>query len=126
MTAFPAFVSSLASLPGPAFAAVAPTAGEVPLVAEIAGIVLPIVLLIGALAAVLYLLRKRHGIASRDAPLSVVQVLAVGPRERIVVVRTRSGRALAVGVASHSVRLIASLGEDDLGTRAQSVDHMDE
>lgn len=105
--------------PASAFARTAPS--TVPLAAEIAGVVLPVLLLVGALVAVLYLLRKRHGLTSRDAPLSIVQVLAVGPRERIVVLRTRAGRALAVGVASQSVRLIASLSEDDLGTPAQSL-----
>lgn len=95
---------------------------QLPLAAEIAGIVVPIVVLIGALLAVLHLLRKRHGLASQDAPLRVVQVLAVGPRERVVVLRTRAGRALAVGVAAQSVRLIASLSDDDLGTPAQSFD----
>lgn len=104
----------------------AASADSVPLSAEIAGIVLPIIFLVGALIAVLYLLRKRQGIGTRDMPLSVMQVLPVGPRERVVVLRTRAGRALAVGVAAHSVRLIAALSEDDLATPAQSLSTSDE
>jgi flagellar biogenesis protein FliO len=81
---------------------------------EFAAIVLPVAVVLGGLVAVLYVLRKRHGLTARDAPLSVLQILPIGPRERIVVLRTRSGRALAVGVGGQSLSLIAELDPDDI------------
>lgn len=102
--------------------AVAPAAGAAPAAAaqppsllfEFAAILLPVAVVLGGLVAVLYFLRKRHGLTARDAPLSVLQVLPIGPRERIVVLRTRSGRALAVGVAGQSLNLIAELDPADI------------
>ncbi|MFD0319694.1 flagellar biosynthetic protein FliO [Lysobacter gummosus] len=72
------------------------------------------VVVLGGLVAVLLYLRKRHGLTARDAPLSILQILPVGPRERIVVLRTRSGRALAVGVGGQSLNLIAELDPADI------------
>lgn len=82
--------------------------------ADLLAVVLPVVLIIAGLVAVLYVLRRRYGLTARDAPLSIVQILPVGPRERIVVVRTRSGRAFAVGVGGQSLNLITELFPDDL------------
>lgn len=81
---------------------------------EFISILLPVAVVIAALLAVLHYLRKRHGLSGRDAPLSILQILPVGPRERIVVLRTRSGRALAVGVAGQSLNLIAELDPADI------------
>jgi flagellar protein FliO/FliZ len=38
----------------------------------------------------------------------------VGPRERIVLVKTRAGRVLAIGVAAQSLTLLARLEHDDV------------
>ncbi|QWP77860.1 flagellar biosynthetic protein FliO [Lysobacter sp. K5869] len=81
---------------------------------EFAAILLPVAVVLGGLVAVLYVLRKRHGLTARDAPLSVLQILPIGPRERIVVLRTRSGRALAIGVSGQSLNLIAELDPADI------------
>ncbi|MEI2457164.1 flagellar biosynthetic protein FliO [Lysobacter firmicutimachus] len=81
---------------------------------ELLSIMLPVAVVLVGLIAVLYYLRKRHGLVARDAPLTIVQVLPVGPRERIVVLRTRSGRALAVGVGGQSPSLIAELDAADI------------
>jgi len=101
-------------------AAAAPAAAAQPpsLFLEFVAIVLPVAVVLGGLVAVLYFLRKRHGLTARDAPLSVLQVLPIGPRERIVVLRTRSGRALAVGVAGQSLNLIAELDPADIAPAA--------
>ena len=64
------------------------------------------------------MLRRRFGLSGPDAPLSVVQVLPVGPRERIVVLRSRAGRAFAVGVGAGAVTLISNLDSEDLGPAA--------
>ena len=38
-----------------------------------------------------------------------MQILPLGPRERIVLVRTRAGRVFAVGVAAQSITLVTEL-----------------
>ena len=98
----------------PASAAPAAAAQPPSLLFEFAAILLPVAVVLGGLVAVLYVLRKRHGLTARDAPLSVLQILPIGPRERIVVLCTRSGRALAVGVGGQSLSLIAELDPDDI------------
>jgi len=108
--AFAAAPAAPAAAPAAQAAAVQPPS----LLFEFAAIVLPVAVVLGGLVAVLYVLRKRHGLTARDAPLSVLQILPIGPRERIVVLRTRSGRALAVGVGGQSLSLIAELDPDDI------------
>jgi len=89
--------------------------------AELLAIVLPLAAVIAALFVVLHLARKRYGITGRDASLSIVQVLPVGPRERIVLVRTRAGRVFAVGVGAQSLSLITQLQPDDIAPAAEDV-----
>lgn len=81
---------------------------------ELLSIVVPLVFIILGLFAVLHFARRRYGLTGQDAPMSVVQVLPLGPRERIVLVKTRSGRVFAVGVAAQSVTLITDLDPADL------------
>jgi flagellar protein FliO/FliZ len=82
---------------------------------ELLAILLPLAFIIVCLLVLLRILRRRFGLAGPDAPLSVVQVLPVGPRERVVVLRSRAGRAFAVGVSAGAVTLISNLDSDDLG-----------
>jgi flagellar protein FliO/FliZ len=91
------------------------------LLGEVLAIVLPLLFIIGALVAVLVFARRRFGLTGQDAPLSIVQILPVGPRERIVLVRTRAGRVLAVGVAAHSLNLLAQLEHDDVNLQNDDV-----
>ena len=109
-----AFAAAPAAPVSAAPAAQAAAAQPPSLLFEFAAIVLPVAVVLGGLVAVLYVLRKRHGLTARDAPLSVLQILPIGPRERIVVLRTRSGRTLAVGVGGQSLSLIAELDPDDI------------
>lgn len=95
-----------------------PDAAPMSVVGEVLGIVLPVALIIVALFAVLYFVRRRYGLAGRDAPLSVLQILPVGSRERIVVVKSRSGRCFAVGVGAQSVTLITELERADVESAA--------
>jgi len=81
---------------------------------ELLSILLPLALIILALFAVLHLLRRRFGLTRQNAPLTVLQILPVGPRERIVLVKARSGRVFAVGVANQSVTLITKLEPEDV------------
>lgn len=81
---------------------------------EVLGIVLPVVLIIVALFAVLYFVRRRFGLSGQDAPLTILQILPVGSRERIVVVKSRSGRLFVVGVGAQTVTLITNLERSDI------------
>lgn len=94
--------------------AVAPVA-QPSVMADVISIILPIVFVIAGLIVILQLLRKRYGLTGTDAPLSVVQILPVGPRERVVLVRTRSGKVFALGVASHAISMLTQLEAEDLG-----------
>lgn len=87
---------------------------------ELMAILLPLAFIIVCLLVLLRMLRRRFGLAGPDAPLSVVQVLPVGPRERIVVVRSRAGRAFAVGVSAQAVTLVSTLDHEDLGPLADA------
>ena len=81
---------------------------------ELLAILVPLAFIIVALLLALRHIRRRYGLTGQDAPLSVVQILPVGPRERVVLVRSRSGRVLAIGVGAQSVGLIAELGAEDI------------
>ena len=85
---------------------------------ELMAILLPLAFIIVCLLVLLRFLRRRFGLSGHDAPLSVVQVLPVGPRERIVVVRSRAGRAFAVGVSANAVTLVSMLDSEDLAATA--------
>jgi flagellar protein FliO/FliZ len=106
--------SALAAAATPA----APVPAEAPLSAtgEVLGILLPLALIIVALFAVLYVVRRRFGLTRQDAPLSILQILPVGSRERIVVVKSRAGRLFVVGVGTQSVNLITNLEQSDIAT----------
>ncbi len=109
-TALPA---ALATFPATAQQA-AQDAGSGTFFGELLSIVVPLVLIILVLLAGLHLARRRYGMTGQDAPLSVVQILPLGPRERIVLIKSRSGRVFAVGVASQAVTLITDLDPADL------------
>lgn len=83
-------------------------------VRELLSIVLPLGFMILALLLVLRLLRRRYGMTGSGAHLSVLQILPVGPRERVVLLKTRAGRILAIGVSAQSVNLITRLEQDDV------------
>lgn len=87
---------------------------------EVIGILLPLALVILVLVAVLYFIRRRFGLTGQDAPLSILQILPVGSRERIVVVKSRSGRVFAVGVGAQTVTLITNLEQSDIEPAATS------
>ncbi|MFK3650219.1 flagellar biosynthetic protein FliO [Lysobacter enzymogenes] len=108
--------AAFAAAPAASAAPAAQAAAAQPpsLLFEFAAILLPVAVVLGGLVAVLYVLRKRHGLTAREAPLSVLQILPIGPRERIVVLRTRAGRALAVGVGGQTMTLIAELDPADI------------
>lgn len=83
-------------------------------VGELLAILVPLALVIVVLVVVLRLVRRRYGLSGGDAPLSVVQIVPLGPRERLVLVKTRSGRVFTVGVGLHAVHFVTDLDPSDL------------
>lgn len=81
---------------------------------DLVAVVVPLLLVIAGLVAVLFFARRRYRLTGRDAALSIVQILPVGPRERVVVLRTRADRVFAIGVGAQSLNLIAELDAADV------------
>jgi len=105
---------SLACIPiARATTASAPTPSD-SFVGELLAIVIPLVLIIAGLLFLLRLVRRRYGLSGSDAPLSVLQILPVGPRERVVLVKSRAGRVFAIGVGAQSVTFITDLDTRDV------------
>lgn len=82
--------------------------------AELLAILLPLAFIIIGLLLVLRLVRRRHGLTGPDAPLSILQIVPLGPRERLVLVKARSGRVFTVGVSAQSVNFVTELTTDDV------------
>ncbi|QOW20342.1 flagellar biosynthetic protein FliO [Lysobacter ciconiae] len=101
-----------------AAAAGAPVVASGSLVWDLVAVVVPLLLVIAGLVAVLFFARRRYRLTGRDAALSIVQVLPVGPRERVVVLRTRADRVFAIGVGAQSLTLIAELDAADVAVDA--------
>lgn len=89
---------------------------------ELLAIVIPLAFIIAGLLVILRLVRKRYGLTGPDAPLSILQILPLGPRERLVLVKSRSGRVFTVGVAAQNVSFITDLDEADLTAADESDD----
>lgn len=109
-----ALLAVMAAMPPARAQAAAEAAGSGTFFGELVSILVPLVLIILVLLAGLHLARRRYGMTGQDAPLAVVQILPLGPRERIVLVRTRAGRVFAVGVAAQAVSLVTELDPADL------------
>lgn len=107
-------VASLVAVTGVAAATPAELTAAPTFWGELLAILLPLAFIIVALLVALRHIRRKFGLTGQDAPLSVVQILPVGPRERVVLVRSRAGRVLAVGVSGHSVNLITELDAADI------------
>lgn len=101
-------------------AATPPAAGS--LLGELVAILFPLALVVLLLLAILFGVRRRFGLSSRDAPVSVLQILPLGPRERMVLVKTRAGRVLALGVSGQSVAYLTELTAQDVAVPAADSD----
>ena len=86
---------------------------------ELLAILLPLAFIIAGLLVVLRLVRRRYGLTGSDTPLSILQILPLGPRERLVLVKSRSGRVFTVGVGAQSVNFITELDAGDLASPEQ-------
>ena len=110
----------------PVRGAVAATAAATPpgtsLLGELIAILFPLALVVLLLLAILFGVRRRFGLSSRDAPVSVLQILPLGPRERMVLVKTRAGRVLALGVSGQAVAYLTELAAEDVAVPAADPD----
>ncbi|HEY6544083.1 MAG TPA: flagellar biosynthetic protein FliO [Dokdonella sp.] len=68
--------------------------------------IVPLVLVVGSMIVALVFVRRRFGIVSGDGPMRIRQILAVGPRERIVLLDV-DGDSVIVGVTTTQVTRIA-------------------
>ena len=98
-------VLALAASPVCAASTAAPAAGN-SFAGELFAIMLPLVLIIAGLVFLLRVVRRRYGLTTGEAPLSIVQILPVGPRERLVLVKSNTGRTFAIGVGAQTVTYI--------------------
>lgn len=76
-------------------------------------VLLPLLVVLGALLAALVWLNKGRGLYRNTGPLKLLQVLAVSSRERVVVLDAGK-RIMVVGVASGRVSLLSMLDPADL------------
>jgi len=93
--------------PTTAFAADAPENGSIWL-----GLLVPLVAVTAALLAMLWWLRRGQALRGTNGPLKLIQAVAVGTKERVVVLDAQ-GRRLVLGVTANRVELIAELRNDD-------------
>ncbi|MFK7888051.1 MAG: FliO/MopB family protein [Gammaproteobacteria bacterium] len=76
-------------------------------------VLLPLMVVLGALLAALVWLNKGRGLYRNTGPLKLLQVLAVSSRERVVVLDAGK-RIMVVGVASGRVSLLSMIDPTDL------------
>ena len=115
LAAWLAALAALAAWPALAAAQASATAEPTPtFFGELVSIVLPLAFIILGLLVVLHFAKRRYGMTGQGLTLTVIQILPLGPRERLVVVRTRTGRVFTVGVSSQTVNLVTELDPDEL------------
>lgn len=74
-------------------------------------LVVALVLVTGAAAAATWVLRHWKGsVGRREGPLQLVHVIALGPRERLALVKV-GGRYLVVGITPTSINRVAELSD---------------
>ncbi len=77
----------------------------------ITSLVVALILVAGAAAAAMWVLRHWKGsVGRREGPLQLVHVIAVGPRERLALVKI-GGRYLVVGITPASITRVAELSD---------------
>lgn len=77
----------------------------------ITSLVVALILVAGAAAAATWVLRHWKGSVGRqEGPLQLVHVIALGPRERLALVKI-GGRYLVVGITATSISRVAELSD---------------
>lgn len=105
---------TLVCFPLKAFAQVEPSVGG-----ALVSMLVPLVLVVGAMLGALVLVRRRYGLTTSDGPLRIRQIVAVGPRERLMLVEAE-GQRLVIGVTGTTITRIATL---DVGASSSAPAH---
>lgn len=104
------YVIPFLALAGGACAAAEPTAPDPG--ASLLGLMLPLLVVAFALAALWWVMRRQGGRGGGSGPARIVQVMAVGPRERILIVDHDTQRFM-LGVTPTAISLLAHLESKD-------------
>jgi|GEM_PF-6351853 flagellar protein FliO/FliZ len=86
-------------------------------------LILPLLLVVVAGVAALWLIKRRYAGASGNEALRIRSVLAVGPRERIVLLETER-QMLVVGVCPTSMNTLAQWPLDRSASEMRSDTHL--
>ena len=77
----------------------------------VGSLVVALVLVTGAAAAATWVLRHWRGsVGRREGPLQLVHVIALGPRERLALVKI-GGRYLVVGITPTSISRVSEMSD---------------
>jgi len=79
------------------------------------GLLVPLIAVTLAMLAMLWWLRRGRAL-SGNGPLKVIQAVAVGARERVVVLDAQ-GRRLLIGVTPSKIELLAELHATETGAK---------
>jgi flagellar protein FliO/FliZ len=76
-------------------------------------LLVPLILIAGAAAAATWFLRRWKGsLARQDGPLQLVHVIAVGPRERVALVKVGT-RQLVIGITGTNINTLAQISDSE-------------
>lgn len=90
----------------------------------ITSLVVALILVAGAAAAATWVLRHWKGsVARREGPLQLLHVIAVGPKERLALVKI-GGRYLVVGITPASITRVAELSDIQDNVRETGQDNV--
>jgi len=90
----------------------------------ITSLVVALILVAGAAAAATWVLRHWKGsVARREGPLQLLHVVAVGPKERLALVKI-GGRYLVVGITPASITRVAELSDIQDNVRETQQDNV--
>jgi flagellar protein FliO/FliZ len=79
-------------------------------------LLVPLVVIAAAAAAATWFLRRWKGsLGRRDGPLQLVHVIALGPRERLALVKI-GARYLVVGITGQQINTLAEVADRDVIT----------
>ncbi len=88
-------------------------------------LLMPTVLILGAAVAATFVLKRWKGaVGGRDGPLQLIHVIALGPRERLALVKV-GARYLVVGITPNNVNRIAELYDIQHAGADSSPEHPD-
>lgn len=76
--------------------------------ASVLGLVVPLLAVAFSLAALWWMVRRNSGRTGAAGPARIVQVIAVGPRERVVVI-DHDARRFLLGVTATTINVLADL-----------------